>query len=119
MNIGWSTISTLSDPSMLVAESGVIIGLESLISGHTIINDKLYLKKIILKKGCLIGARCILAPGVYVGEGAVIHGQTDLLPGARIPQGAVIGKGSTITAGMSLKEDTTYPWFMQPAPKQS
>ena len=113
MNVGWSTISTISDPCMLVVESDVIIGIESMISGHLIINRKLYLAKITFKKGSLLGARCGVGPGVTVGENATIEGGTDLLPFAQIPNGAYIGKKSTIGKEMKLEENKRYPGFLK------
>lgn len=66
----------VTDPHMLVMDENVILGDECQISSHAIITistgDALVVKKIHLKKNCIIGARAMLLPGVVVGEGATV-----------------------------------------------
>jgi acetyltransferase-like isoleucine patch superfamily enzyme len=114
MNIGWSSTSNLSDPSMLEIGPNTIIGIETLITGHTIINGRLLLGKIKFEDGCLIGARSAVGPNTIVGKNAVLEVGVELLPGARIPNGAYIGKKSMINHSMLLEENKKYPGFMKP-----
>lgn len=111
MSIGWSTHSILSDPSFVEVGKGVIIGIESLISAHTIMQGRLYLKKIKIKDGVLIGARCGISAGAEILENSVLEGGVEVLPNVVVPKGAYIGKKSTLSRGMSLQEDMVYPDF--------
>ena len=114
MNLGWSSTSTLSDPSMLIIEPGVIIGIETLIAGHAIIHGKLFLRPIHLKKGCTIGVRSAIGAGCTIGENVLLEGAVDVMPGATIPDGVTIGRKSAISKEMKLTENTRYPGFMIP-----
>ncbi len=114
MNMGWSSYSTLSDPSMLEIESDVIIGVETLISGHAIMNGKLFLGKIYIGRGSMIAAKGVVSFGCHIGENAILQGGVELLPGSQIPKGAVIGKRSMISKDMHLEENKKYPGFMRP-----
>lgn len=113
VNTGWSTIGTVSDPCMLEVGPRTMIGVECLISGHTIVNNRLLLRKIIIKEGALISARCALGPGIEIGEDAILEGGVEVSPGTVIPKGAYISKKSTLHHKMKLEAEMHYPPFMR------
>ncbi len=82
---------TLTDPHFVEIEDNVILGDEAYISPHAIItlrgSEAMIIKKIILKKNCVVGARAILSPGVIVGEGATIP------PMALVPMNTQVAEG--------------------------
>jgi serine acetyltransferase len=81
----------VTDPHMVVIEENAILGDECYVSPHAIISlsggDALLVKKIILKKNCIVGARALLLPGVVVGAGATVAPNV-VVPMAR--QGSLI-----------------------------
>lgn len=109
MNIGWSTISDVSDPFMLNIEGHTIIGLKSVISGHIIAKGELILKKITIKEGATVGGNTLVTPGVYIGKDSVVEPSCLLLPNSKVPDFSYIGGQSVINARMQLESGKRYP----------
>ena len=73
-------------PELLTIEDNVMIGTEARIAFHEFDIDQFRAGRIILRKGCLIGAFSLLRPGVEVGENATVAAASvvihDVPPGA-------------------------------------
>ncbi len=82
----------VTDPHMVIIEENVILGDECYISPHAVITlsggDALIVKRIVMKKNCIIGARAILLPGVIVGAGATVAPNTVVPMNTSIPDGS-------------------------------
>jgi len=79
------------NPELLDIEDNVIIGVDSVISGHIMKNiRKIYFKKIKIGKNCVIGAKSIILPGVKVGDNVLISVGTKVGPNVSIPDNTVI-----------------------------
>jgi len=90
-------VSHLSDPHLLEIGEDTIVGIETTISGHMIIHDQLVLGKIIVGRGCLIGARSGLAPNTILEDHVTLQAEVKVLPGARVPQGTKVPIGSVLS----------------------
>ncbi|MBL7555289.1 MAG: hypothetical protein JNM24_05660 [Bdellovibrionaceae bacterium] len=81
----------VTDPHMVTIEENVILGDECYVSPHGIVTlssgDALIVKRIHLKKNCIIGARAVLLPGVVVGIGSTVA------PNTVVPMNTVISDG--------------------------
>ena len=81
----------ITDPHMVTIDENAILGDECYISPHAIMalssGDAMIVKRIHLKKNCIIGARAILLPGVIVGEGATVAVNTVVPMNTVIPDG--------------------------------
>ncbi len=109
MNIGWSTISDISDPYMLHIEDHTIIGLKSAISGHIVAKGEVILQKITIKKGATVGGNTLVTPGSYIGKDSIVEPNCLLLPNAKIPDFTYVGADSVINAKMKLESGKRYP----------
>ena len=109
MNIGWSTLSDVSDPYMLAIEDHTIIGLKSIISGHIIAKGEVILQKITIKQGATIGGNTLVTPGVYIGKETIIEPNCLLLPNSHVPDYSYIGADSVINNKMQLESGKRYP----------
>jgi len=96
-NMGWAPVSHLSDPHLLEVGEDTIVGIETTISGHMIIHDQLVLGKIIIGRGCLIGARSGLAPNTILEDQVTLQAEVKVLPGARVLRGTKVPLGSTLS----------------------
>ena len=79
----------LNDPGMVRIDDDVVIGGGAIINGHLVEKGQLILSPVHFKKGCLVGARATIQPGVVIGEDSVIA--TNALVGKwkAIPDGEV------------------------------
>ena len=81
------------DPHLVTIEENVILGDECYLTPHAILSlssgDALYIKRIHLKKNCIIGARAVIMPGVTVEEDAMV------------PANALIAMNAVVTASAS------------------
>ena len=59
-------------PGLLTVEDDVLIGMEARIMLHEFGIDEFRAGRIILRRGCLIGAFSILRPGIEIGESATV-----------------------------------------------
>lgn len=74
----------LLDPPLIEFGDDVVIGFESLFSGHAAEADVFLLARVRVGHRATIGARAIVMPGVTIGEGAIVAA------------GAVVTKGTQI-----------------------
>ena len=79
----------LNDPGMVRIDDNVVIGGGAIINGHLVEKGQLILSPVHFKKGCLVGARATIQPGVVIGVDSVIA--TNALVGKwkAIPDGEV------------------------------
>ena len=62
------------DPELVDIEDNCMISLNTQLISHAIIGDKLFVKKVVIKKSGIVGAGAVIAPGTIVEEGAVLGG---------------------------------------------
>jgi acetyltransferase-like isoleucine patch superfamily enzyme len=78
------------DSDFVIIENNVILGEGSIIMSSMIVGDFLYVKRVILKEGCTIGAFSVISPGTIV------------------EKGAILGMGSYTTINQCLKEHSIH-----------
>ncbi|MHA1673901.1 MAG: acyltransferase [Promethearchaeota archaeon] len=62
------------DPEFVDINDNCMISLNTQLISHAIIGNKLFVKKVIIKKSGIAGAGAVIAPGTIVKEGAVLGG---------------------------------------------
>ncbi len=82
---------TLADPYLVTLDDGVIIGQGALISGHALVNGKLYLAPVEIGRGAVIGGMVGMLPGVRVGEKALVQAGATVNLNTRIEAGECWG----------------------------
>jgi hypothetical protein len=75
------------DPYLLYAGNDVQIGFSCLISCHIFDHRGLFVKRVVIEDGAIVGGEAMIMPGVRVGRGAVIGVR------ALVPANTVIGPG--------------------------
>ncbi|VVB75539.1 Carnitine operon protein CaiE [Candidatus Tiddalikarchaeum anstoanum] len=66
-------ISTpLADPYLIEIGDNSIIGRDALVTGHYIVHDKIYIKKVIIGKNVTIGAHSTISPGAVIEDNVVV-----------------------------------------------
>ena len=60
------------DFSLLTIEEGVLIGEQTRLSGHSMIGDKIILKRVHIKKDAFVSSGCVIGFGTVIGERAQI-----------------------------------------------
>ena len=76
------------DPSMISFGDNVIVGYESKIFVHAFTLNRQRVRPVVIGSNVLIGAFCIIAPGVTIGDGASIAPGT--LVSRSVPAGAIV-----------------------------
>ncbi len=81
-----TSLDEVSDPYLLEMEDGAVAGAGSLILTHISTRDGgLYLKKVRIGKGALIGVRSTIMPGAEIGEGAIVAANSLVPMDTKIP----------------------------------
>jgi acetyltransferase-like isoleucine patch superfamily enzyme len=80
----------LADAYLLELGDNVVIGGETEVSCHIFENDTLYLDRVRIGSGTLVGGRCYISPGVTIGKNCLIGLYSYLRRGKVIPDGAKI-----------------------------
>ena len=75
-------------PSMISFGDNVIVGYESKIFVHTFTLNRQRVRPVIIGSNVLIGALCVIAPGVKIGDGASIAPGTIVT--RNVPAGAIV-----------------------------
>ena len=65
-------LDSFIDSDFIVIGDNVILGEGSLVMNSMILGDYLLVRKVILNRGCTIGAFSVIAPGTIVEEGAIL-----------------------------------------------
>lgn len=84
------------DPPLTFLGDNVILGYQSMISGHVADGAKFTLSPVRIGNDVTIGARVIIMPGVTIGDGAIVAA------GSVVTKGKVIGPGE-IWGGLPAK----------------
>jgi hypothetical protein len=92
-----TTLFNISDPYMVEAGKHAVQGGMGYMSGHISKGTSLYLKKVKIGDGAMIGVYSFLSPGVEVGEGAIIAEYSFVPRDTKIPP-------NTIWAGIPAKQ---------------
>lgn len=80
-----TSLDDVTDPYLLEMEDGAVAGGHSFIITHISRNGGLYLKKVKIGRGALIGTRSTIMPGVEIGEGAVVAANSLVTMDTKIP----------------------------------
>ncbi len=78
---GVSIITELWDPDLIDIGENSLIGTDAIVSGHHIRQGKLYRKRIKIGKNVTVSARCIVAPGVTIGDNTIVAIGSTVPPG--------------------------------------
>ncbi len=82
----------ITEPYMTTIEEDAVIGDGALILGHVITApDILILGKVHIKKKAIVGARCVILPGVVVGENSVVTIHSVVARNTIIPDNEIWG----------------------------
>lgn len=87
ISIGGLTV----DPYLIDIEEGALIGHEALLIPNEVSATHLTLRRIRVERGAVVGARCVVGPGVDIGAGAMVKAMSWVPEGTRIPPGEVWG----------------------------
>ncbi|MHA1607020.1 MAG: acyltransferase [Candidatus Freyarchaeota archaeon] len=79
------SLDDVTDPYLVEMEDGAVAGGRSFIVSHLSRDGKLYLKKVKIGRGALIGVRSTIFPGVEIGEGAVVAAHSLVPMDTKIP----------------------------------
>lgn len=73
-NVGIAPETTMDycHPELITIEDDVLIGMKSDILCHEFLHNKIRIGRVILKKGCLIGAFTKIRSGVTIGENSIV-----------------------------------------------
>ncbi|HEY4707325.1 MAG TPA: DapH/DapD/GlmU-related protein [Thermodesulfobacteriota bacterium] len=63
---------TITDPLLIKVDDYAILGQDSVLTSHTMIFNKFYLKPITVGKGATVGINAVIMPGVEIGENSVV-----------------------------------------------
>jgi acetyltransferase-like isoleucine patch superfamily enzyme len=77
----------ITDPMLTVFEDFAAVGDGAILGAHSITSDRFALQAIRVARGGTIGAACAIAPGVVVGENAVVAALSRVNNGTKIPPG--------------------------------
>ena len=88
VGIAYAVMLDPYDPSMISIGSNVIIGTETRIFVHTFMLNRQRVRPVSIGSNVQIGAFCVIAPGVSIGDGASIAPCT--LVSRSIPPGAIV-----------------------------
>lgn len=85
-NIGKFTAvgGVITDPILTKVEDYGVLGQDSVVTSHTMVYNRFYLKSVVVCKGATVGINAVLMPGVRVGENSVVA------PGAVVLMDTVI-----------------------------
>ncbi|WXG39857.1 MAG: hypothetical protein WED07_03370 [Candidatus Freyarchaeum deiterrae] len=92
-----ATANLISDPYLVEMGKSSVGGAGSLILPHISEEDNLYLKKIKIGDGAVIGVNSLVFPGAEIGEGAIIAAYSFVPRDTKIPP-------NTIWAGVPVKQ---------------
>jgi acetyltransferase-like isoleucine patch superfamily enzyme len=90
-NVTVSDGAQLLDPFMIELGDSVIVGKNAVLTGHTMVAGRFYLKRVVVGRGATVGIGAVLMPGTEVGEGAVVAPGAVVTMGTRIPAGEFWG----------------------------
>lgn len=92
--------ANISEPWLFRAGRNVLVGSGAAISGHKVEHRVLCLDEVVVGDNVLIGARCIIFPGVKIGDNAVVGANSV------IPRGTVIGDGERWAGNPATRLET-------------
>lgn len=69
---GFETTLDILYPQRITIEDDVVIGYDSVILCHGYLRDSYQLGDVVIRTGAALGARCMVLPGVTIGEGAIV-----------------------------------------------
>lgn len=75
------------EPFMVTLGDDVILGEDSLVLGHIISANKLYLGKVLIGNNVTIGVKAVVMPDVVIEDGAVVGASSLVVRGTRIKAG--------------------------------
>lgn len=65
-------LNPVKDPYLVEIGDNTIIGQDSFLLGHEIVNNKIYLKKVKIGKNVTIGAQAIISPGCIIEDNVIV-----------------------------------------------
>jgi acetyltransferase-like isoleucine patch superfamily enzyme len=83
--------ATILDPWALEVGRNVVIGSQSLISGHAIEGDALTVQTVRIGDGATVGMRSVVLPGAVIEAGAIVAAGAVVAKNVRIPAGEIWG----------------------------
>lgn len=89
------------DPYLIDIEAGALIGHEALLIPNNVTATQLTLKPIRVRRGAVVGARCVVEPGVEIGAGAMVKAMSWVPEGTTIPAGEVWGGVPAVKMGVA------------------
>lgn len=97
-----STANRISDPYLVEMGTSSVGGAGTLMMPHISEGDKLYLKKIKIGDGAVVGVNSLVFPGAEIGEGAIIGAYSFVPRDTKIPP-------NTVWAGVPVKQISPKP----------
>jgi acetyltransferase-like isoleucine patch superfamily enzyme len=79
------------DPRLTVLEDDCVLGEGSIVTSHTMAQQRFILRRVRVGKGATVGVGCILMPGVKIGPGAVVLPGSVLKADTEVPAGEIWG----------------------------
>jgi acetyltransferase-like isoleucine patch superfamily enzyme len=81
----------ITDPMLTNIGDYAVIGQDSVITSHTIFNNKIILNPVIIGKGTTIGINAVIMPGVVVGANSTVTPGAVVLMNTKIPSNELWG----------------------------
>jgi acetyltransferase-like isoleucine patch superfamily enzyme len=75
----------LTDPLLTKVNAYAVVGKDSVLTCHTVVFNKFFIKPIIIDKGATVGIKAVIMPGVKIGENAIVAPGSVVLMDTRIP----------------------------------
>jgi acetyltransferase-like isoleucine patch superfamily enzyme len=75
----------IADPFLVKIGNSAVLGQDSVLTSHTLVNKRLFLKQVIIGARTTIGINSVIMPGVEVGENSVVAPGAVVLMDTKIP----------------------------------
>jgi acetyltransferase-like isoleucine patch superfamily enzyme len=75
----------IADPFLVKIDNSAVLGQDSVVTSHTLVNNRLFLSQVIIGRGSTIGINSVIMPGVEVGENSVVAPGAVVLMDTKIP----------------------------------
>lgn len=111
--VNWTPRVEILDRGMLEIGDGAILGHRATLSSHVVTardgRSWVYVRRVRIGSGVLVGGHAMVAPGVHVGQGATIGYGAVISINARIGAGARIGPAAILDAGIVVPAGAEVP----------
>jgi hypothetical protein len=113
LNSAISSDLSIYDPHLVEIGQNVVIGMKSTIVPHYIVHGKLYLGKVSIGEGSLVGAGASIIAGSTIGKNVKINGGCTLLPDSQLPDGVNLKSFGVISKSDQFSENQNIEAYYQ------